>query len=130
MLVTFCELTVGLFLLGVKGPWFIAFMIAVFDIMPVLGTGGILIPWTIISLAMGNFFFAAGMFILYLIVTIVRSSIEPKIIGDQVGLHPVATLMSMYLGTKLLGVIGLLGFPISLVILKQLNDSGKLKLFK
>jgi len=50
--------------------------------------------------------------------------------GQQVGLHPVATLVSMFLGTKLLGIVGLFGFPITLVILKQLNDTGKIKLYK
>ena len=55
---------------------------------------------------------------------------KPKIVGEQVGLHPVATLMSMFLGSKIMGIVGLFGFPIGLVILKKLNDSGKIKLFK
>ena len=59
-----------------------------------------------------------------------QSQLREEIVGEQVGLHPVATLMAMFLGTKLLGIVGLFGFPIGLVILKKLNDSGKIKLFK
>lgn len=130
MAITFCEVGTGLLILGVKRAYLIGFLIAVFDIMPVLGTGGILIPWGVISLITGNVLFGIGILVLYLIVTVVRNIIEPKIIGDQVGLPAVATLMSMFLGTKLMGVVGLFRFPVSLAILKQLNDAGKIKLFK
>jgi len=95
-----------------------------------VGTGGIIIPWGVIAIVMGDLPLGLGMFALYLFVTVVRNTIEPKIIGQQVGLHPVATLVSMFLGTKLLGIVGLFGFPITLVILKQLNDTGKIKLYK
>ena len=71
-----------------------------------------------------------GLIIVYLIVTIVRQIIEPKIVGDQIGLPPVVTLMAMFLGVRLIGVPGLFVFPVILVILKSLNDNGKIKLFK
>jgi len=124
------EVGIGLWLMGIKMPFVISRFIAVFDILPMVGTGGIIIPWGIIGLILGNFRVGFGMLALYLFVTVVRNTIEPKIIGQQVGLHPVATLVSMFLGTKLLGIVGLFGFPITLVILKQLNDTGKIKLYK
>lgn len=130
LIITFCEIGVGLWLLGIKKAAIIALLISIFDILPAVGTGGIIIPWGIISIILGNIPLGIGMFALYLIVTVVRNTIEPKIVGEQVGLHPVATLMSMFLGSKLLGIVGLFGFPIGLVILKKLNDSGKIKLFK
>ncbi len=128
--ITFCEIALGLWLLRVKHPALIALLIAVFDILPAVGTGGIIVPWGIIAIILGKIPFGIGMLALYLIVTIVRNTIEPKIVGEQVGLHPVATLMAMFLGTKVMGIVGLFGFPIGLVILKQLNDSDKIKLFK
>ena len=130
LFITFCEIGIGLWILGVDHCVLIALLISIFDILPAVGTGGIIIPWGIIAIALGDVPFGIGMLVLYLIVTIVRNTIEPKIIGEQVGLHPVATLMAMFLGTKLLGIVGLFGFPIGLVILKKLNDSGKIKLFK
>lgn len=130
LFITFCEIAMGLWLLGVDHAVIIAMLIAVFDILPAVGTGGIIIPWGVIAIALGNVPFGIGMLALYLIVTIVRNTLEPKIVGEQVGLHPVATLMAMFLGTKLMGIVGLFGFPIGLVILIKLNDSGKIKLFK
>jgi len=130
LFITFMEVGIGLWLMGIKMPFVISRFIAVFDILPMVGTGGIIIPWGIIGLILGNFRVGFGMLALYLFVTVVRNTIEPKIIGQQVGLHPVATLVSMFLGTKLLGIVGLFGFPITLVILKQLNDTGKIKLYK
>ena len=130
MLITFAEVGTGLMLLRVDNALVIAMIIAVFDILPVLGSGGILIPWAVVSFAIDNIFMGIGLVCLYLVITIIRNIVEPRIIGQQVGLHPVATLMAMFLGARLMGFVGLFGFPIGLVILKQLNDSGKIKLFK
>lgn len=130
LFITFVEIGAGLWLMKVRWPFVISRIIAVFDILPMVGTGGIIIPWGVIAIVMGDLPLGLGMFALYLFVTVVRNTIEPKIIGQQVGLHPVATLVSMFLGTKLLGIVGLFGFPITLVILKQLNDTGKIKLYK
>ena len=130
MSITYVEIAIGLSILGVDKAIFIAFLIAIFDVLPVMGTGGIMIPWTIITLVEGNPRLAIGLFILYIVVTIVRNIVEPKVVGDQVGLHPIVTIFAMYLGAKLFGVGGLLGFPITLAILKGLHDSGKIVLYK
>ncbi|MBQ5783078.1 MAG: sporulation integral membrane protein YtvI [Oscillospiraceae bacterium] len=130
MSITFCELCIALWLLGVENFAIIALATAVFDIIPVCGSGGVLIPWSVISLVQGRFAFGIGMLVVYAIITIIRQIIEPKIVGDQVGLHPVVTLMAMFLGARFIGVFGLFAFPITLVILKQLNNDGKIHLFK
>lgn len=130
MTITFCELSVALWLLGVKNFAVIALIIAVFDIIPVCGSGGVLIPWAVFSLVQGRFAFGIAMLIVYAIITVIRQIIEPKIVGDQVGLPPVVTLMAMFLGVRFMGVFGLFAFPITLVILKNLNDNGRIKLFK
>ena len=130
MTITFIELSVGLSIIGVKNSILIAFLISVFDILPVLGTGGIMIPWTIIAALTGDYSLSIGLLIVYLIITVIRNSIEPKIVGSQIGLHPVVTLASMFVGVQLLGVVGLFGFPISLSLLRHLNDNGTIHLFK
>ncbi|WP_320164225.1 sporulation integral membrane protein YtvI [uncultured Trichococcus sp.] len=128
--ITFIELSVGLSVIGIPNAVLIAFMIAIFDILPVLGTGGIMIPWILITFLQGNYQVSIGILVVYIVVTIVRNILEPKIVGGQLGLHPVVTLMSMFVGVNLIGVIGLFGFPITLSLLKHLNDTGTIKLFK
>lgn len=130
MTITFCELSVFLWLLGVENFAVIALIIAMFDIIPVCGSGGVLIPWAVFSLFQGRFAFGIGMLVVYAIITVIRQIIEPKIVGDQVGLPAVVTLMAMFLGVRFMGVFGLFAFPIALVILKNLNDNGRIKLFK
>ena len=68
--------------------------------------------------------------VLYLIITVVRNIIEPKIVGGQIGLHPVVTLASMFVGVQLLGAVGLFGFPIGLSLLRYLNDTGVIRIFR
>nr|WP_320025737.1 sporulation integral membrane protein YtvI [uncultured Acetobacterium sp.] len=130
MSITFVELSIGLSIVGIDNPILIAFFIAIFDILPVLGTGGVMIPWTIITLIQGDYQTALGLLLVYVFVTIIRNILEPKIVGGQLGLHPVVTLISMFLGANLLGVLGLFGFPIALSLLKYLNDVGTVKVFK
>ena len=130
MTITFVELSIGLTLIGVENSLVIAFLIAVFDILPVLGTGGIMIPWTVITALTGSHGLALGLLVVYLVITVVRNIIEPKIVGSQIGLHPVVTLVSMFVGAQLLGVLGLFGFPIGLSLLRYLNETGSIRLFK
>ena len=130
MCITFMEMTIGLSILQVENAVLVAIIIAIFDILPVLGSGGILIPWGIISFLTGEFKMGIGLIIIYLIVTIIRNIIEPKIVGQQVGLSPVVVLGSMLLGVSCLGVIGLFGFPIALSVIKNLNDKGMIHIFK
>lgn len=130
MTITFIELAIGLSILGIQQSVLIALCIAVFDILPVLGTGGIMIPWAVITVIQGNYPLALGLLILYVVITVIRNIIEPKIVGVQIGLHPVVTLASMYAGVQFFGVIGLFGFPIGLSLLQYLNGKGIIHLFK
>lgn len=130
MSITFVELSVGLTVIGIRNSILIAFCIAIFDILPVLGTGGIMIPWALISVILGDYPEAVKLAILYVLITIIRNIIEPKIVGGQIGLHPVVTLVSMFAGVQLFGVIGLFGFPIVLSLVSYLNRTGTIKLFR
>ena len=130
MSITFVELSILLTLVGVKHSVLVAFCTACFDILPVLGTGGIMGPWVLIELLQGDPFMALKLFGVYVTVTVVRNIIEPKIVGGQLGLHPVVTLCSMFVGVQLFGVVGLFGFPIGLSLLRYLNDHGVIHIFK
>lgn len=130
MLITFVELAIGLWIIGQSNFIMLAAIICVVDILPVLGTGTVLIPWAVISLISGNIWNTVGLLVLYAVITVIRNFLEPKIIGQQVGLHPLITLLSMFCGYKLIGFIGLFLFPLTLIILNDLYKHGKIKLFK
>lgn len=130
MTITFTELSIGLSIVKIDHAVLVAACIAVFDVLPVLGTGGIMIPWVVLTAIRGNFGLALGLLLVYIVVTVIRNIIEPKIVGGQLGLHPVVTLASMYAGVRLVGGIGLFGFPIGLSLLRYLNEKGVVKVFK
>jgi predicted PurR-regulated permease PerM len=136
IMITFSEMLVGLSLLKLfglyKGGYIfaIALITAVVDIFPVLGTGTILIPWGIWSLVTGNIGFGIGVIVLYIIITVIRQAIEPKIVADQLGLPPFVTIMAMYVGTQIFGFICLFLMPISVMIRKALSDEGSISIFK
>lgn len=129
MFITFIELSIGLTLIGIDNSVIIAACIAVFDVLPVLGTGGIMIPWTVISAVQGNYRLAVSLLVVYVVVTVIRNIIEPKIVGGNLGLHPVVTLACIFSGAMLFGAVGLFGFPIGLSLLKHLNDTGVIHLY-
>ena len=130
MSITFVELSIALSFIGISHAILVSAVIAVFDILPVLGTGGIMIPWAILAAVYGDYPLALELFLIYVAITVVRNIVEPKIIGGQLGLHPVVTLVSMFVGVEFFGVIGLFGFPIGLSLMRHLNDHGVIKVFK
>ena len=113
MLITFIELTVLFLIFGITNPVVKASLISVLDILPLLGTGSILIPWAIISMVAGSVGKGIRLLIIYGIVTVVRQYIEPRIVGTQLGLHPVISLVSMFLGLRLFGFLGMFGLPLA-----------------
>jgi len=130
MSITFVELSIGLLILGVDNAIAIALLIAIFDILPVLGTGGIMIPWIIICVINNHIELALGLLIVYGLITVIRNIIEPKIVGGQVGAHPIVMLISMFLGIRILGAIGIIALPVLVIIVKNLNEEGILHLYK
>ena len=130
MSITFVELSIGLSVIGISHSVLIALGISIFDILPVLGTGGIMIPWAVITFILGDYAMAVKLLLVYVIITVVRNILEPKIVGGQLGLHPIVTLASMFAGVELLGVVGLFGFPILLSLLKYLDETGTIRIFR
>jgi len=128
--ITFVEIFLGLSIIGVENAAGIAVAIAIFDILPVVGSGLVLLPWTIYTIMSGNYTVGIGLAVLYVVVIVVRQIMEPKIVGDRVGLHPLVTLSSMVLGTYLFGGIGLLGLPITVALIHALNKEGAIHLYK
>lgn len=128
--VTFCEVTIGLNvlkLIGVyEGGYIVAISIctALLDILPVFGTGTILIPWAIISFFNGNIGLGIGLLVLYGLITVIRQILEPRLVAMNVGLPPIATLAGMYLGLQIFGVVGMFALPITFVMVKLLNEEG------
>ncbi len=127
---TFLELLIGLSLLRVDYALLIALLTSIVDILPVLGTGTILIPWAAGSLILGNFPLGIGLLVLYGIIAVVRQMLEPHVVGKQIGLYPLVTLLCMFVGMYLFGFWGLFGMPILVTLLVQLNADGDIRLFK
>lgn len=117
MCLTFVVMLIGLTILGVESSALIAFIIALIDVIPVLGTGTVLIPWAVVSLLSGEYFFAIGLVVIYAISFLIRRFSEPKIISQQIGLHPLLTLVSIYVGLKAIGVFGMILGPIVAIII-------------
>lgn len=130
MLMTFAELAIGLLIIGVRNAIPMAILIAVVDIFPVVGSGLFLWPWAALLFVQGHIGQGVGMVILYVVITAVRQFMEPKIVGGHVGLHPLVTLVCIFVGSRLFGWIGLFGLPILAAIVKNLDDSGVIHLFK
>jgi sporulation integral membrane protein YtvI len=118
--ITFILSFIGLMILQVKYSAIIALVIVLFDILPIIGPGSILVPWAVISLFRGDIFTGIGLLILFLIITVVRRSIEPKILGERIGLTGLATLISLWIGFKVMGVLGIFLFPLALIFYKAL----------
>lgn len=100
-------------------PLLMSIIICIADILPILGAGTILIPWSILSFATGNIKLGIGLLISYLIIMSVRQMLEPKLISQNLGVHPLITLISMYSGFKVFGVSGFLIGPVVMIILKN-----------
>ena len=136
MVVTFTEVFIGLTILKMIGLFnsnyiaVIAVVTSIVDVIPVLGTGTIVLPWAAYSLIVGDYGMAIGLLILYATVTVIRQIVEPKLVAGQLGLPPFVTLIAMYLGLKIIGVLGVFILPIIAIMLKLLNDEGIITLWK
>ena len=120
MAVTFLQLTAGFFLLQVELPLFLAAIISLVDALPIFGTGTVLFPWALVSFLQGESGLALGLLALYGVIWLVRSVLEPKLVGDRVGLSPLASLVAMYLGFSAFGVVGMVVSPLAAITAKEL----------
>lgn len=135
MFVTFCEVSIGLNLMKLIGIYtggyilVIAICTAVVDILPVFGTGTVMIPWAVVSLFTGKTGLGIGLLVLYGIITVIRQILEPRLVAMNVDMPPIITLAGMYIGLQLFGVLGLFIIPITFVLIKALNNEGIIHLY-
>ena len=120
MSITFVELSIGFAIIGVRQNILLGLLISIIDALPILGTGGVLIPWSIYNFITGDIRMGISLIILYGVVLVVRQLIEPKVLGQQIGLHPLVTLLSMYVGLRIFGYIGMIIGPITILLLKNI----------
>ncbi len=125
---TFVELLIGLSLIGINNSGMWAAIISVLDILPVLGVGTVLIPWGISGLIAGKYLLGVEILIIYLAITVIRNIVEPRLVGTNLGLHPLATLISMITGLRLFGAIGMFGLPLALSFLVSRNRENPILL--
>lgn len=133
MAITFAEMFLGLFLLKLIGVYdgsyiaIISFVTCIIDIIPVLGTGTVLIPWAVYNLIFGNFGMGIGLLVIYAVITVIRQVVEPKLVANQAGLPAIVTIMAMFLGVRIFGAFGIILLPFTVIILKLLYDEGVFK---
>ncbi len=114
----------GLMILRVRYGYLIAILIAVVDILPVLGTGTVLMPWMIFKLLSGDYMYSLGLVIIWGVGQLVRQIVQPKMIGDTLGLAPIPTLVLLYVGYKLAGVVGMIvAVPLGILVL-AMDEAG------
>lgn len=126
MLFSFTQLYFGLTVLRVPYAFSVALIIAVVDILPVLGMGIVVIPWALWCAVTGNYSLAVGLLVLFGIMSVIRQLAEPKIVGGFIGLHPLVSLLCVCIGLRFLGVGGMLLFPMLVIVLKKMRQSGHL----
>lgn len=130
MLITFIELMLGLNLLKVLGLYtggyilVISLVTTVVDILPVLGTGAVLVSWAAVSFFTGSIGLGVGLLVLYAVISVIRQIIEPKLVAAQAGLPAIVTIMAMFIGAKLFGVFGILILPLTIIALKLMYEEG------
>ena len=113
--------TIGLFLMGNPYAFLIGVLIGIVDAFPILGTGTIFIPWCIVLLFLKNFKMAIFIFILYLVCYYTRQFMEPKLMGNKLGISPVMMLASIYIGMLLFGIVGVFTGPVAYVLIKEIS---------
>lgn len=127
-LMTFVLAFIGLTIIGAPYTSLLALLIVFVDILPILGTGSVLVPWGIVSLLQDNQFMGFGLIILFVIITVVRRIIEPKVFATNLGITPLASLVSLYIGFKLFGFIGLFAGPAIVIVFDALVKVNVIRL--
>ncbi|MBP0980991.1 MAG: AI-2E family transporter [Oscillospiraceae bacterium] len=129
-LITFSELCLGLWALRVEHFWQIAAVTALLDMLPLFGSGAVLIPGGLFAILSKNSALGAGLLILFGVIAVVRNIIEPRIVGDSLDLHPAATLAVMYFGLRAFGFTGMIAAPVAALLIRYLNENGKIRLYR
>ncbi len=125
MAITFVQLAIGLWLLRFDYVLPVAAVITLLDLLPLIGSGTVLVPWGIVLLAGGDAAGGAGLLLLFGIIAVVRNIVEPKVVGAQIGLHPIATITAMYAGLQIAGVAGMFAAPVFILLARRLREERR-----
>lgn len=125
--ITFVLSLIGLYLAGSQYALLMALIIAIFDLIPVLGPSTVFLPWVGWAFLTGNTALGIKLSILFAVLLVVRQVMETKIMSENMGLHPLATLIAMYVGLQLFGAFGVVAGPVFLITMKALSRAGVLK---
>ncbi|MHC0036838.1 sporulation integral membrane protein YtvI [Pseudoneobacillus sp. C159] len=125
---TFIMAYAGLWILQAPHRSLLALLIVLVDILPILGTGSVLVPWAVVAFFQGNAFLGYGLIILFLVITVIRRTIEPKIFAQSLGISPLASLISLFIGFKLLGFIGMFIGPGLVIVWNTLVKANIIKM--
>mgnify|MGYP002577904384 CR=1 FL=1 len=128
--ITFIELFIGFTIIGLNNALLMALLISLLDLLPIVGTATFLVPWGIIVIIQGDLLVGIGLIVIAIVVSVIREAIQPKIVGSQIGLNPLLTLLTMYVGLKVFGLLGMFLVPLTAIFLKNLNDTGRIHLWK
>lgn len=124
-LITYAELLLGLTFLRVRYAILVALIIAAVDVLPVLGVGTVLLPWSAILLISGDYYRGIGFLILFGVIYAVRQVAESRLVGKCIGIHPLAALVAVYAGFRLFGLGGMILGPVVAYLVKWLLSGGK-----
>ncbi|WP_049662271.1 sporulation integral membrane protein YtvI [Bacillus sp. FJAT-27231] len=126
-IVTFMMAFIGLAILKVPYALLLSILIVFVDILPILGTGSVLVPWAIFCFFQENQFLGFGLIVLFIVITVVRRILEPKVFSSNMGISPLAALISLFIGFKLLGFIGFFVGPAVVIVYDTLREAGIMK---
>lgn len=126
--VTFVLAFTGLLILKAPYAALLSVLIVIVDILPILGTGSVLVPWAVVAIFQGNTFLGIGLIILFLVITVIRRIIEPKVYSSSLGISPLASLVSLYIGFKILGIAGIFIGPVLVIIYDTLKRGNIIKI--
>ncbi|SFI93350.1 sporulation integral membrane protein YtvI [Paenibacillus sp. UNC496MF] len=122
--ITAIVVTAGLLIIGVNYAITIGMLIGLVDLLPYLGVGAAMVPWIAYTFIYGDVKLGISLSVLYGIILVARQTIEPKVLATSVGLEALPTLIAMFVGLKLFGVLGLIIGPVSLVILTTVHRAN------
>jgi sporulation integral membrane protein YtvI len=130
IVMTMVQTMIGLSLIGAKYWVVMGLVVGVFDMLPVLSPATIYLPWILYCFIFGSKIFGIKLLVLYGIVAGIRQVLEAKFVGDQIGLHPLAILVALYLGFHFFGALGFVAGPLLAILLKSMMKSGLLPNFR
>ncbi len=123
-LVVFFILVVGFTLMGIPYGFLLALLLAVIDFIPIIGAGTVMVPWAVVDMVLGDWSQAVALLIVWGIIAVFRRVAEPRFLGSQTGLNPILSLLSIFVGMKSFGILGMVLAPTLLLVLINVAKSG------